>query len=329
MHSKDMKWGALAVAGVMGMASVAYSGERQEPAVGMEKTVPTGTSAGSSEKRWSIDARLGVQYDDNDTVDEIDNVSNVSDDALVFDFSGTYAAYSGPEGNVEFGYDFSQSVYDDQTDFNLQSHIASITLDRSIGDIDAGLLYLYSRTLLGGDDFLGIHSITPSAGYSVLPELYLNGGYNFQDKNFIRDRGRDARQHAGTLDGYYFLYGSRAFINAGYRVEDENARNDELDFLGHFVHLRLKTPIPIDALQEWNPVLRLGYAYFRKDYSSVTASIGDKREDERTTLTASLTSDLTEHVYAKADYEQIEAISNLLSSDFDEKIITFSVGIRY
>lgn len=329
MQKNAMKWGVIALAGVMGMASFSVAGERKETLAVLEKTPPTGASAGSGEKRWAIDTRLGVQYDDNVTTDEVDNVSNLSDDALVFDFSGTYKAYSGPEGNVEFGYDFSQSLYDDLTDFNLQSHIASVALDRSIGAIDAGLLYLYSRTLLGGDDFLGIHSIAPSAGYSVLPELYLSGRYNFQDKNFIGDSGRDARQHAASLDSYYFFYDSRAFINAGYRVEDENTENDEFDFLGHFFHLRLKTPIPIAALQEWNPALRLGYAYFQKDFSSVTASIGDKREDKRTTLSANLTVDLTEHVYAKADYQHIEAISNLSSSDFDEKIVTFSVGVKY
>ncbi|MBT4042888.1 MAG: hypothetical protein HOK21_24530 [Rhodospirillaceae bacterium] len=73
----------------------------------------TNTPADEGEKRWNIDASLGFQTDDNVTTDEVDSVSNLADTASIIELSGTYKAYDGPEGEIELGYDFFQSFYDD------------------------------------------------------------------------------------------------------------------------------------------------------------------------------------------------------------------------
>ncbi len=61
----------------------------------------------------------------------------------------------------------------------------------------------------------------------------------------------------------------------------------------------------------------------------MTASIGDERLDERTTLTAGVVADITKNVNTTLAFERIEAISNLASSDFEENVITFSIGVKY
>ena len=170
-------------------------------------------AAGEGGKRWTINLSIGLQHDNNVTTDEVDNVSNLSDEAAVIDLSGTYKAYDGPGGVIELGYDFFQSFYDKLTDFDLNSHTFSISGKRQIGEFDTGLLYLYSRTLLDGKDFLGIHSIAPNVGYAVTPELYLSGRYNFQDKDFISSPGRDGRQHAASIDAFFFFMNNTNRLN--------------------------------------------------------------------------------------------------------------------
>ncbi len=282
-----------------------------------------------NEKRWSLSASAGFQYDDNVTTDEIDVSTNLRDTAFVFEAAAAYKLLQGEPVDLEIGYDFFQSFFDDQTDFDLHSHTVSLTAEKEVGEIDTGLTYLYTRTLLGGKDFLGIHSVTPSLGYAFAPTWYTNFSYNYQDKNFISDNDRDADLNALGFNSFVFFMDSKAYVSFGYRIENEDTESTEFDYLGHFLHLKVKTPLPIKAIAQWNPIATVGWAYFVKNYSNETASIGNERKDERTTLTLDLTADITKHIQAKLAYERIEAISNLASSDFKENIVTFSVGVSY
>ncbi len=286
---------------------------------------------GDDERRWTIFAGAGIQFDDNVTTDEIDATSNQSDKAAVFEASGSFKPRLGQKLGLEVGYDFFQSLYEDLSDFDLQSHNISASVEREIWEIDSGLNYLYARIFLGGDDFLGLHSATPTLGYSVTSRFYVNLRYNYQNKDFTSsvNDGRDANTHSGTIDTFIFFLDAKGYLSLGYRAEDENTASDEFDYFGHFLHARLDAPIPLKPLARWNPRVTAAYEYSKQDFSNDTASIGRKREDERTTVGFGLSVDLTEHVVARFDYEHIEAISNLSSADFDDNIVTIVLAIRY
>lgn len=287
--------------------------------------------AGGANKRWTLSGSIGIQSDDNVTTDETDTTSNQSDEAAVFEVSGTYQLLDESKVGVglELGYDFFQSLYDTLTDFDLQSHTFSASAEREIEGFDTGLTYLYTRTFLGGDDFLALHNLSPTLGYAVTSIWYVSLRYSYQNKDFISSDPRDADQHSGTFDNFLFFMQGKGYLSLGYRAEGEDTEGDEFDYFGHFFHARLKTPIRLKPVEQWNPVLTLSYEYSKKDFSNVTASIGDKREDTRTTIALGLSADLTERVFAKFDYEHIEAVSNLSSSDFDENVVTFSLGARF
>lgn len=290
-----------------------------------------GQAAAQQQKRWSVFGGLGFEYDDNVTTDEIDNTSNLSDTALLIDFGGTYRPAFGDAYGLEVGYDFSQSLHEDLDDFDLQTHSLSASVEREVSSWDLGLTYLYSRTFLGGDDFLGIHSLTPTAGRSITDRWYLSLRYGFQAKDFIQSRNdpRDALNNGLTLDNFIFFDQSRSYLSLGYRIEDEDTDGDQFDYTGHFLHARAKLRVPVEALARWNPVLNLAYEFSKKDFSSVTPSIGAERDDERVTISAKLSADVTGHVNTSLGVEHIEAVSNLPSSDFDETIVTFRVGVEY
>ena len=282
-----------------------------------------------TKKRWKLGASVGYQYDDNVTTDEIDVSSNLQDTAFVFQANASYKLLQGEPVGLEAGYDFYQSLYDEQSDFDLQSHTLSLYAEKEISGVDTGLLYLYTRSLLGGDDFLGIHSVTPSVGYAFTPRWYANFSYNFQDKNFITNNDRDATLHGLGMNNFLFFMDGKAYLSFGYRIESEDAKGPEFDYLGHFFHAKVRTPIPLDAIARWNPMATVGWAYFVKNYANDTPAIADERKDKRTTLTLDLTADVTQYAQAKFSYERIEAISNLASSDFNENIVTFSVGVKF
>lgn len=278
---------------------------------------------------WRASVSAGYQYDDNVSTDEIDVVTNVHDTAFVFDASASYKMLRGSVVDLEIGYDFFQSLYDDQDDSDLQLHSASLVAEKRLGALDASLSYVYARALLGRNDFLGLHSLTPSLGYGVTPAWYVNLLLNFQDKNFIDNRDRNSRVHGAGLNNFLSFMDGRGSFSAGYRIETEDTKGPEFEYLGHFLHAALAVPVPGPALARWNPKVTLGWAYFNKNYENVTAIIADERKDERITLSLGLTADLTERVQAKFRYERIEATSNLADADFDQNIATLLLGLTF
>jgi opacity protein-like surface antigen len=282
-------------------------------------------------KPWNLSGSAGFQYDDNVTTEETDTTSNLSDKAAVIEISGSYRPEAGKNVGLELSYDFSQTLFEDLTDFDLQSHLISGSIENEINGYDVGLNYLYGRTLLGGDDFLSMHSVTPTLGRSVNDRWYVSLRYNYQNKDFISasNDGRDGTLNSGTIDNFLFFMDGKAYLSLGYQAEDENTDDDELDYFGHIFHARLKLPVAVDRLKSWEPALNVGLKYSDKDYSNITSSIGAERADERTTFTLGLDANLSRHVFANFDYEYIDAQSNLASSDFNENIVTFSVGVRY
>lgn len=278
------------------------------------------------DKAWKIGARAGLRYDDNVNTAQIDNTSGSGDYAGLLDLSGVYKTSAGYSVNVEFGYDFSQSLYMDLDAFDLQSHTASIYAAREVGGHDVSLFYGYTRTLLGRNDFLSFNNFQPMIGHSLTDTVYVSGAYNYQNKNFISINDRDSDVHAGSVDVFVFFNESKSFVKIGYRLERENTKNSEFDYLGQAFTAELKSPIVIFNLK---PKLRLAYDFKYKDYRSITADIGAERLDKRHAAALSLAFPLNKYVDLETDIEYIRALSNVDSSDFVERIATLALKLSY
>jgi tetratricopeptide (TPR) repeat protein len=280
------------------------------------------TVEAAPEKPLTFTASVGIQYDDNVTTAEQDVTSGEEDFAAVLDLSATYKLPVEAELELEAGYDFSQTVYDSLSEFNIQSHILSLGMEKELGDSSLGLGYRYTRSFLDGDDFLQIHSIEPSLGRSLQSDLYLHLAYGFHDKTFFNDSDRDGSGYALSLDSYSFFDQQKSHFKIGYRFEKENTDGPEYDYLGHYVNTGISTPIELVSRGK----LDLGYQYFTKDYAHETASIGKERGDKRHTANIKLTNHLGKYLFTNLEYEYMDSDSNLASSDFSQNVFTLSLG---
>lgn len=269
-------------------------------------------------KRWNVEASAGWEYDDNVTRIEEDVVSGESDIAGVFEFEGEFKILDTPEYELEAGYDFFQSVYEDITTFNFQSHGFNLSGSRSVGNWDIGTDYSYTFSTLDADDFLGLHSLTPSAGLSHHDNMYTNFSYIYQDKNFFTGDRRDAANHSFGIDHFIFFMAAKGYVLASYKLETENAFGGEFDYLGYQAKVVLKAPIPFDS------IVKISYKYNFRDYENITPSIAQEREDEKHTIKLELSKKIIKHVRAKFKYEYIDSISNLPSVDFTENVVTLA-----
>lgn len=270
-------------------------------------------------KRWGIEVSTGLEWDDNVTRVEQDAVTGETDIAGVFEFEGSFKILDEPKYDLEASYDFFQTLYEDITTFNFQSHGGTLSASGELGRADVGGSYNYTFTTLDADDFLAIQSVTPSLGFSHSQNQYTYLSYIFQDKNFFTDDNRDGNNHSIGVDHFIFFMDAKGYVLVNYRVETESTFGDEFEYIGHQAKLGLKAPLPFDSL------IKASYRFNFRDYDNVTPSIAREREDNKHTFKVELSKEIFKNVNVKAKYEYIDSGSNLPSVDFTENIAQISL----
>jgi len=266
---------------------------------------------------YSAELGIGAEYDSNIAVEELDASTSQSDYAL------TLTAGVGMQQDlsdaVEFSltYDYNQNIYDEFSQVDRQTHIVGSGLDFDLGRVDTGVSLFYIKSRLDGEDFLELYRASPSISGFLSKKWFARGAYVYSEKVIEDRKERDATTHAGEADVYYFRRGLRSYFNLGYRFRDEDANADRYDYASNALKLRYVQRI--DMLSRTSK-LELSWRYEDRDYSSITPSIGEKREDTRHRWRADFELPLTKSsvmqlYYGYADYE-----SNLPSADYDQVI---------
>ena len=277
-------------------------------------------------RRWSVQLGTGLEYDDNVTTNEIDQTSSESDYAGVFDLAAAWRPYSEQDTDLDLSYDLSQIMYSELSEFDLQAHALGAALSHKFGAIDGDVSYRYSYLTLGGDKFLELHELHPGIGFEVLPHLFHSLSYGYQNKNFASDQRRDADQHAGIFDSFY-VFDNGAFALVGLRLEAEDTRADEFDYSGYYGYINARAPAPGWPFS--GATVGAGYRYYGRDYSSVTPSIGEERRDDQHRFQLSFRQPLSGLFVLAADYEFINATSNLASADYNESIVSLKLEMTF
>ena len=278
----------------------------------------------SEEQKFSVSIETGIEYDNNITVSTLDTTTGESDTALVFDLSASYLALQNENQELEFTYDFYQSLYDTMDEYDLQIHSLSALGSWIVNDFDIGADYRYSKVYLGRDRLYDSHTVNPSLGFSGMDNLYHRLSYAYVDKNFFNGSTRDGEQNRISVDNYYFFMDNSAYITLGLRYEEENTKDPELDYDAPFVSLGTSIPLPYADIK-----LKAKYQKYWRDYENVTASIGDKREDEQDLVVITLIKPIYDNVDLKFNYEHNNTDSNLSSIDSVENIYTISLKAIY
>jgi tetratricopeptide (TPR) repeat protein len=317
-------------------------GRRQEAATALRQAVDLdpGSDAGrnasallaaverqdfDSAKPWRLKVGLGGEYDDNLTVEEQDLATDQADFAAVLELEGGYRFQVPKSYEAEISYSLYQSLYDDYSQFDLQTHTLGLNGSRDFGGVEAGLSYAYSYMFLGREGFLQSHRLTPNVGFSLPYGLYASLNYNFEDKDFRKtaDNGRDAVNQAVGGDLFAFFLENRGYVQVGYRLESENATAAEFDYWGHTVLAAVQVPAWYDTKA------RLSVKYQDKEYRHVTPSIGAERDDTKQTVGLMISRKFLERYEAKVDYQYIDSDSNLEGSDYSENVLFFGVSAAF
>jgi len=276
-------------------------------------------------KPWSLSFGAGFEYDDNITVDEKNLTTNQGDFSYLAEFAGAYKILQASKYELEAGYDFYRSIHDNLSAFDLQSHIFSLSGSYELGELNFGIFNIYNLTNLGDDEFLEIHSTSPSVGLAVNDIWYATLTYSYKDTNFFDLPERDAQTHGFALSNYLFIMDGKGIIQVGYRFENEITTGDEFDFLGHYLDTKVNLSLPFSKKTQ----ISLSYQYFFKNFKNVTASIGERRDDFRHSIGFGIIQPVYKNIFTKLNYQFINSTSNLAASDYRENIASLLLGINF
>lgn len=278
------------------------------------------------DKPLSLELSVGAEYDSNVSVDQVDVTTREGDMLAVLGARAKYKAEVGGETSIKLGYEFEQTLHEDFTGFDMQTHTLSAGADTKLGGIGLGADYSFYHILLGGDGFLDMHQVGPSLSAFVTDKVYLRVGYTYFDKDFKVADGRDASNHQVTGDVYYFFKDSKAYVSLGGRYETENTADPAFDYDGFQLSANVQLPV---ALWSRSGKIKFGYSYRERDYDNVTPSIGVRRHENRSMFRANAELPLTDHLSFKPEYRYVDRNSNYALSNYTEHVANGSFSYRF
>jgi hypothetical protein len=273
--------------------------------------------AANGSNHYSAELRVGGEYDSNVSVDEVDVASEQSDYALLLEGHVEYQRRFANDAQFSLGYDLSQSLYDEFSRLDRQTHIISGDLNAGFGETDIGISYHYVDSRLDGDDFLTMQRSSVYGSRFLSRKWFSRMAYVYTDKDIVNRSDRDADTDAGEFDLYWFRQGLRSYFNVGYRYKDENANADRFDYKSNSFKLRYIQRFELfDRLAK----LELAWRYEDRDYSSPTPEIGEDRSDERQRWQVQVEIPVLEQAAVIVYYNFNNYDSNLERADYRQNI---------
>lgn len=266
----------------------------------------------------SAEFSLGIEHDSNVAVEEVDSSSDQGDQGRVVSAEFELAHKFTDKTKASISYNYNQIAYENFDDLSRTTHMLGANFSTAVGKVNTGISYFYIDALLDGDDFLTYQRASPWVSGFVSKRWFLRGAYVYGDKEIARRPGRDAKNDSAEFDAYYFWQGLRRYFNLGYSYRSEDSQADRFDYDAHLFKLRFVQRFQLfSALSTFE----IGARYEQRDYSSVTPSIGEERDDDKLRLKAELEIPLGEKLSWEIYAGYNDYRSNLPSADYDQTVV--------
>jgi len=304
-------------------ARVQQSRREAERAARTSPGAPTQSEARSEtspDKPWQLAAGAGLFYESNVRQSALDQQTGQDDGAGQFDLSASYELPVRDWFELEAGYDFYQSLYFDESDFDLQSHTLRALGSRTFGALTGSLSYFYSLNTLGGSRFLDLQELRPTIGYTPTSWWYAALAPGLRLKRFDGDSDRNADTPLVGTQQLFALGSWERRLLLGIDGEFEDAKARAFDYRGFaaVADVLLPIPIPVGARK---PALDLRYRFRYRDYTSELSSPTGKREDRIHTARVRLDVPLVTYLSFRIEYEYEDASSDVPSADYTDHTV--------
>ncbi len=207
-------------------------------------------------KPLSLKASLGVEYDDNVTLQPTDeNASDVSDkedERAVANLKITGRKFSE---SGEFGafYSFYQSLHQDLSEYNVQGHTGSFYFASNLRPFQPYIQYSYDYFFVDNDKYLQKHTIVPSLNIFVASPHITQVYFQYEKFNYLvsfeeDEYDRDADANALGANQYFSIVDGKGYVKIGAEYKNNDAKGDDWDYSGSKFSLTVYSPTPLSKM---------------------------------------------------------------------------------
>ena len=283
-------------------------------------------ASGSTELKGSVSiARL---YDSNVSLSEIDLTTRVGDHATVIAGQASIEHAFNQSFEGKFSLSLSDKSYDDATQFDLQTFIASGSLVKKLTKRKKlGILLNNANARLDGENYLNLTRISPNFSWNINKQNFVRLNLNYADKNFDNRPTRDATNTGFGADWFFFIDGARHFISSGYAFRQEDANDDAFDYQANIFKLNWVNKFEVFSLDS---KFKVGVKLEDRDYDTLESGDGiTPRSEERNRFFVEYELSVYDPVFIAFEYEYADFDSTEAFFTYDQNQITLTVGLDY
>lgn len=268
----------------------------------------------------------GFSHDSNVGIADIDSNSGTSDTARTLE-AGISSRIPFAGGlNLRVGYDYADTAYSEQSEFDLGLHHGVAELGVDAGGFVTAVTIDRFVAYLDGDEYLDITQVSPNVSKLFGSTLYLRAAYTDAIKTYDALTDRNADAESLRLDAYWLFDGMNRYIAIGLQTGEEDAADDELDYDSFMSMLTLgQTFSALRLPVEFKAKVKLE----NRDYRNVTESIQQARRDDRLRASLSATIPLSDYFELQGSIERSNTESNLDQADLDKTVYGLSISASF
>jgi tetratricopeptide (TPR) repeat protein len=278
----------------------------------------------ASRSRISLQAGIGVEHDDNLILSETDLSAGVGDVAAVIEAGGAIRLGGGESLEAQLGYLFNQSLYQDLTAFDLQSHRPYLRLRGRWGRLSPMVGYSYRHESYDGSSYLSSHLVETGLEFQWLDSVFLQVEVRIEELDFRPPIALETSRYSLRIGQETLFFSDHLLFSLSWEPEWQRSENRFFEYSSQT--LRTGVDLSLPRIRKGTQ-LGFSYEYESREYDLELALLNAPRSDHSHILFFGLQLPLIRHCEASLDFLRIFSRSNIPELQYDENIVTFKLSV--
>jgi len=283
-------------------------------------------------KPFAFKGSLGVEYDDNVTLQPVDEdisgISDKEDERAVVNLKFTGRNFS-PSGEFGASYSFYQSLHQDLTEYNVQGHTGTLYFVSNLRPFQPLVQYDYDYYSVDNDEYLEKHTLIPSLNISVASPHITQLYFQYERFNYLvsveeDEYDRSANANAFGANQFFSIVDGKGYVKIGAEYKDSDAEGDDWDYSGSKFSLTLYSPTPIDKMS-----VEIGGEQSYSNFDNEDSFFGDTRKDTTSTGWVELMYKLSDNWDVGLNYRHIDNRSNIDFYEYRRNITSLFLSCNF